>query len=158
MNGEVTSEWVKYTLTANDIQNAVYQTFNNFKALFVQTSVLNLPTPKTTGGIFSCFETKSGAGNPYGTAAVYTTGSIYFWNNDDYYADETAMKNALASLASNGDLQFAYEIEPSTSSVTPTNLPIKSLSGYNHIESSTGEMEIEYFPAKEQPLIDLIPT
>ena len=41
--------------------------------------------------------------------------------------------------------QVAYKLAtPTTSSVTPTNLPIKSLSGYNHIESSTGEMEIEY--------------
>lgn len=55
-------------------------------------------------------------------------------------------------------VSYAYELAtPTTSSVTPTNLPVKSLSGYNHIESSTGEMEVEYFPAKEQPLIDLIP-
>ena len=54
--------------------------------------------------------------------------------------------------------KLAYELAtPTTSTVTPTNLPIKSLLGYNHIESSTGEMEIEYFPAKEQPIIDLIP-
>lgn len=54
--------------------------------------------------------------------------------------------------------QVAYELaSPTEETVTPTNLPIKSLFGYNHIESSTGEMEVEYFPAKEQPLIDLIP-
>lgn len=57
----------------------------------------------------------------------------------------------------NNPIEIVYRVfTPTTSSVTPTNLPIKSLSGYNHIESSTGEMEIEYFPAKEQPLIDLI--
>lgn len=53
--------------------------------------------------------------------------------------------------------QVAYELAtPTTSSVTPTNLPIKSLSGYNHIESSTGEMEIEYITGEYQPLVDLI--
>ena len=41
--------------------------------------------------------------------------------------------------------QVAYALATTTtSSVTPTNLPIKSLSGYSHIESTTGEMEVEY--------------
>ena len=53
--------------------------------------------------------------------------------------------------------QVAYELAtPTTSSVTPTNLPIKSLFGYNHIESSTGDMEIEYITEEFQPLIDSI--
>ena len=53
--------------------------------------------------------------------------------------------------------QVAYELAtPTTESVTPTNLPIKSLSGYNHIESSTGEMEVEYITQGYQPLVDLI--
>ena len=55
--------------------------------------------------------------------------------------------------------QVAYELAtPTTSSVTPTNLPIKSLSGYNHIESSTGEMEVEYIVDDYQPIIDCIPA
>lgn len=53
--------------------------------------------------------------------------------------------------------QVAYALAtPITSPVTPTNLPIKSLSGYNHIESSTGEMEVEYITENYQPLVDLI--
>ena len=57
----------------------------------------------------------------------------------------------------NNPLQVAYELAtPTTSSVTPTNLPIKSLSGYNHIESSTGDVEIEYITQNYQPLVDLI--
>jgi hypothetical protein len=53
--------------------------------------------------------------------------------------------------------QVAYELAtPTTSSVTPTNLPIKSLSGYNHIESSTGDMEIEYITQDYQSLVDSI--
>ena len=51
--------------------------------------------------------------------------------------------------------QVAYKLAtPTTSSVTPTNLPIKSLSGYTHIESSTGDMEVEYITERFQPLID----
>jgi len=53
--------------------------------------------------------------------------------------------------------QVAYELAtPTTSSATPTNLPIKSISGYNHIESSTGDMEVEYITQRFQPLIDSI--
>lgn len=53
--------------------------------------------------------------------------------------------------------QVAYELAtPSTSSVTPTNLPIRTLSDYTHIESSTGDMEIEYITEIYQPLVDLI--
>ena len=53
-------------------------------------------------------------------------------------------------------IQFAYETEPSTSSVTPTNLPIKSLSGYNHIESSTGDMTIDYITEGYQNFVDTV--
>ena len=54
-------------------------------------------------------------------------------------------------------VKLAYELAtPTTSSVTPTNLPIKSLSGYNHIESSTGELEIEYIAENYQDFVDVI--
>jgi len=57
----------------------------------------------------------------------------------------------------NNPLEIVYKLAtPTTSSVTPTNLPIKSLSGYNHIESSTGDMEVEYITQRFQPLIDSI--
>ena len=45
---------------------------------------------------------------------------------------------------------------PTTETITPTNLPLKSLLGYNHIESSTGDMEVEYITGEYQPLVDLI--
>ena len=53
--------------------------------------------------------------------------------------------------------QVAYTLnEPLEIPVVVSNLPIKSLSGYNHIESSTGEMEIEYITKTYEPLVDLI--
>ena len=77
-----------------------------------------------------------------------TIGEPWISDRDEYVAGATPSTGA----------QVAYTLdEPLEIPVTVSNLPIKSLSGYNHIESSTGEMEIEYFPAKEQPLIDLIP-
>ena len=77
-----------------------------------------------------------------------TIGEPWISDRDEYVAGATPSTGA----------QVAYTLdEPLEIPVAVSNLPIKSLSGYNHIESSTGEMEIEYFPAKEQPLIDLIP-
>jgi hypothetical protein len=68
----------------------------------------------------------------YGTQALFTTGT---------YADA----------------QMVYPLAtPTTSSVTPTNLPIKSLFGYNHIESTTGDMEIEYITEEFQPIVEII--
>ena len=87
-----------------------------------------------------------------GWGGVYE--KIWLLVRDDRYTSVADFKTALSVNV----LQIAVELAtPTTSSVTPTNQPIKSLLGYNHIESSTGEMDIEYFPAKEQPLIDLIP-
>ena len=41
--------------------------------------------------------------------------------------------------------QVAYALAtPTTAPVAVSNAPIKSLSGYSHIESTTGEMEVEY--------------
>ena len=53
--------------------------------------------------------------------------------------------------------QVAYALStPTTTPVTPTNLPIKSLLGYTHIESSTGEMEIEYIAKAFSPITELV--
>jgi hypothetical protein len=58
---------------------------------------------------------------------------------------------------SNHPLQVVYELEnPTTESITPTNLPLKSLFGYNHIESSTGEMEIEYIAKTFSPITEIV--
>lgn len=50
------------------------------------------------------------------------------------------------------NLEVVYSTEQATSSVTPTNLPVKSLNGYSHIESTTGDMDIEYITSKYSPL------
>lgn len=54
--------------------------------------------------------------------------------------------------------QVAYELEtPSSASLAVSNSPIKSLAGYSHIESTTGEMEIEYVKKMFQGIVNLIP-
>ena len=51
------------------------------------------------------------------------------------------------------NLEVAYNIDPTTETITPTNLPIKSLFGYTHIESSTGDMEVTYITEDFEPLV-----
>ena len=76
-------------------------------------------------------------------------GKIYV--NDSRYTDATAFASAVSGV------KLAYKLAtPTTSSVTPTNLPIKSLSGYNHIESSTGDMDITYLTQNYQNFVDII--
>lgn len=75
-----------------------------------------------------------------------------------WHESSFATVNDLMTYLSSNVVQIAYELAtPTTSTVTVSNSPIRTLSGYNHIESSTGEMEVEYFHSNEQPLIDLIP-
>jgi hypothetical protein len=51
-------------------------------------------------------------------------------------------------------MKLAYELaNPTTETITPTNLPIKSLFGYNHIESSTGDMVVEYITQQWDPIM-----
>jgi hypothetical protein len=64
----------------------------------------------------------------------------------------------LYGLQNDGNpLQITVRLIATTNDpITPTNLPIKSLFGYNHIESTTGDMEVEYITGEYQPLVDLI--
>ena len=76
-----------------------------------------------------------------------TIGEPWISDRDEYAAGATPSTGA----------QVAYTLdEPLEIPVSVSNTPIKSLSGYNHIESTTGEMEVEYITQPEQPIIDLI--
>ena len=70
---------------------------------------------------------------------------------DNDYSDTTTLAAAMVGM------EIVYELStPTTSSVTPTNLPIKSLSGYNHIESSTGDMVLDYITDQYQNFVDTV--
>jgi hypothetical protein len=72
---------------------------------------------------------------------------------DNNFSGLEAWKTYLSSH----NLEIVYELTtPTTETITPTNLPIKSLFGYNHIESSTGDMTIEYLTNYYQPLAEII--
>lgn len=76
-----------------------------------------------------------------------SSGAIRF-NTTNKYASANDFKTQFCPI------EIAYELAtPTTSSVTPTNLPIKSLSGYTHIESTTGDMEVEYITEEFQPIV-----
>ena len=86
----------------------------------------------------------------YGICFINSDGALRI-NTVDAYSSASDMMTAI------GDISFVCDLAtPSEEDVTPTNAPIKSLSGYTHIESSTGDMEIEYITEEFQPLVDLI--
>lgn len=76
-----------------------------------------------------------------------TIGEPWISDRDEYVAGTTPSTGA----------QVAYTLaEPLEIPVTVSNLPIKSLSGYNHIESSTGEMTIDYITDAYQNFVDTV--
>lgn len=107
----------------------------------------------TLGDIISShYETKT-ANETYSRVTGISAGnnSIYVYDS----AKETMTPEEFKASMSGVQCAFALAT-PTTSSVTPTNLPIKSLSGYNHIESSTGDMEVEYLTQTYEPIAELI--
>ena len=108
-------------------------------------------TSEVTSAKCSCYESTTGYNTSQktidGSLGLDGLGRIYFYNSTMDGKTDAQIKTALTGQ------QLAYElVTPQASSVTPTNLPIKSLSGYNHIESSTGDMEVEYITQQYEPL------
>lgn len=65
-------------------------------------------------------------------------------DRDEYVAGTTPTTGA----------QVAYALStPTTSTVTVSNSPIRTLSGYSHIESTTGNVEVEYITQTYEPII-----
>lgn len=150
VNGEVTTEIVGETM--QDLTWAVRYTGSVNKTLSTnltydyKSSDYNfiaeeLSYIQNVGGASVLSDPDSHAVGIYGYGAVAVTKVLYIVVPIDY--------------TPNGMIVYSL-VTPTTTPVTPTNLPIKSLSGYNHIESSTGDMEVEYITERFQPLIDLI--
>jgi len=120
-------------------------------------SITGLKRPATTGNVLNAicdsYEIVSQATAPSRTEACISglnwIDGIAIWNSN--YTTGAEVKTAMAGI------KMAFELAtPTTEPITPTNLPVKSLNGYTHIESSTGEMEIEYITGKYQPIIDVM--
>ena len=94
------------------------------------------------------------------TLISVTTTEGFFANETTFFVRLSSSRAStvaeLQTWLSNNPLELMYEVAPTTSSVTPTNLPIKSLSGYNHIESSTGEMVVDYITEGYQNFVDTV--
>lgn len=76
-----------------------------------------------------------------------TIGEPWISDRDEYVAGTTPSTGA----------QVAYTLdEPLEIPVAVSNLPIRTLSGYNHIESSTGEMVIDYITDAYQNFVDTV--
>lgn len=104
----------------------------------------------------SCYEVTGArylsnmAGMPTGAICPYSDNAIIFVK-DTRYTDATTFTTAIAGQT------LAYELAtPTTSSVTPTNLPVKSLSGFNHIESSTGNLNVDYITDVYQEFVNTV--
>ena len=142
VNGEVSCQ--KFVVTYNGIENWIQN------PTFANTYYVDFPSGviKSLDSIFT---------NQY---IARKSGDIGFmvgsYLNITDPINATSLADWKAYLSAH-HLEVCYELDTSTtSSVTPTNLPIRTLSGYNHIESTTGEMEVEYITEEEQPIIDLI--
>lgn len=121
------------------------------------TSINGLKRPEQTGyklnALCSSYEIVAQTMAPQAThvciSGLNWLDGIALWKSD--YETAQDVKTAMTGV------KLAYElVTPTTSSVTPTNLPIKSLNGYTHIESRTGDMEVEYIKSSAQSLVDLI--
>ena len=150
VNGEVTSERVKITLDGSE-GSTNWRKSNSKDGSFYYIGLAD----RKVNTSFTCNMATCVAFDDYvyGTCS-YQPNNVYvhFW----LIGENKTLSDWMTWIANN-PIEIEYELAtPTTSSVTPTNLPIKSLSGYNHIESSTGDMEIEYITEDYQPLVDLI--
>ena len=141
VNGEVTTIkvlWKKNTSTMNNSEN--YPGWKNSGAaalIGIDKTTAYTNATMNIGSAFS-IDTRNGGDD--------------LWLPTSAYGKTQTEWIALAI-----DVEIVIELTiPTTSSVTPTNLPVKSLLGYNHIESSTGDLDIEYITEDFQPIVDLI--
>jgi len=145
VNGEVRSEWIKKS-TFNFTYAGTFG--NNIRFEFTMDNGVDC--------ICSHFEKDINVvANPTSMdhdAVFAWTGGKFFFLSTPNGTNLTTTTQANDYFANN-NVEIAYKLAtPTTTPVTPTNLPIKSLSGYNHIESSTGEMEVEYITQQYEPL------
>lgn len=157
VNGEVTPNWVKAIFDGTENWNIHGSIASWF---YVDNALTNAYTAndERNFSISNCYQQdeyryatslsdgKFIVGIPSGTTIRLAVKDTRFTTVADF-----------KTWLSTNNLEIAYRLAtPTTSSVTPTNLPIRTLSGYNHIESSTGDMEVEYITEEYQPLVDLI--
>lgn len=147
VNGTSGNKLTHHYFEISNFDNWYYQEFANFKALYKNLSELGCPPIKDASDrefISDKFESVFvGAQQPFGTFSIYPNGIVYFWDNDNVYAN----KNEMVAAMNNIKPAICYELAtPTTLTTQPT--PIKSLDGQNNLSVDSGEViEGEYFIA-----------
>lgn len=155
INGTATENWIKLVFDGSNDENWQYAGTPPFLYIDIPNGIVvdNTTQYDKDYVISNMYKTSDWVEKEDFSIFMFYNASRIAVKDSNFGSDVSSFKAFLA----NNPLEIAYFIpNPTTSSVTPTNLPIRTLSGYNHIESSTGEMEVEYITEEEQPIIDLI--
>lgn len=147
--------WIKRVFDGSVDENWSYQADNPFVIPIVDLDVTSVATgsviPFAICNIAEIYKESGNAGAKTHIISFSTSQYLFYTKLD------ITSESDFRAYLSNNPLEIAYKIStPTTTPVTPTNLPIRTLSGYNHIDSSTGDMEVEYITQTYQPLVDLI--
>lgn len=159
VNGELENAAEVYSFTGNEtIEQAAG---NPFVFDIVAPAPFNINIGEDIARPWSHFvgvNYKTSANMLHGEARQFLRGStVYFSFCNHNLTSVSDCATWLAQQAANGTpVQLVPKKLPTTSSVTPTNLPIRTLSGYNHIESSTGNMVIDYITDAYQNFVDTV--
>lgn len=150
VGGSVTARHVKITLDGSE-GSSNWRKSNSKDGSFYYIGL----TDRKAGSVFTCnlapyvgFD-----GYAYGTCSSQTNNVyVHFW-----FLDTDKTLTDWMTWLSNNPIEIEYELNtPTTETITPTNLPIKSLFGYNHIKSSTGDMVIDYITDQYQNFVDTV--
>jgi hypothetical protein len=155
VKGEVSGTWLKLVFDGSNDENWNYGGTPPFLYIDVSNGIIvdNTTQYNKDYVISNMYKTSSWVDKEDSSVFMFYNASRICVKDSTFGSDISAFRTFLT----NNPLEIAYFIpNPTTSPVTPTNLPIKSLNGYTHIESSTGDMEIEYITEEFQPIVEII--
>ena len=162
VNGTETHDTEVYSFTGNETITqapANQYVFNVVAPTKFDLGIYHLQDTPRTWSHFNGVNYKDAVNMVDGEARQFNAGGFWYFSFCNHNLSSVSdCATWLANQAQNGTpVQIAAPLAtPTTSSVTPTNLPIKSLSGYNHIESSTGDMVVDYITEGYQNFVDTV--
>ena len=148
VKGEVVTEWGVVDL--GDLEWEAYPNHSNLFRTPLLSNMALVSNGQVAHWICSAYEVERG--NVVGADINGTIGMIH---QQYIIVCDTRFSSASDFKTEVDGYELVYELATTqTARVTPTNLPIKSLLGYNHIESSTGEMVVDYITDAYQEFVD----
>lgn len=157
--GEVSCDKEVYTISGGMVLYGNYGD-DNAPLFYYDTdndniAVYNNTTAPDANKLLSNFYTANSANTNSGMLDFeFRTGSGT--TSDRFYFRDSRFTTAedYNTWLANNPLQIVYTLAtPTTSTVTVSNAPIRTISGYNHIESSTGDLEVEYITQTYEPIV-----